>query len=50
VARYLLTVAATPRGAACEQDVQPFTETSQPQEATGQELRRLTPPPTAADS
>jgi hypothetical protein len=43
VSRYLLTVATPPRGATCEQDVVPFTQRQDPENATREGLRSLSP-------
>jgi pimeloyl-ACP methyl ester carboxylesterase len=41
--RYLLTLATPPRGATCEQDVVPFSESAGSQDVGRQELMRLSP-------
>jgi hypothetical protein len=43
VSRYLLTVATPPRGATCEQDVVPFTQSEEPEDARSERLRSLSP-------
>ena len=43
VSRYLLTLATPPRGATCEQDVVPFSESAGSQDVGRQELMRLSP-------
>ena len=42
VSRYLLTLATPPRGATCEQDVVPFTDTAELEDAQRHELERAT--------